>query len=335
MSTINIALLGYGTVGKGVYEIINSNQERFLTLLGQNVKVVAILVKDIDKHIPPKEGILLTDHFEDIIQLPKLDVVIEATVGVEPSFSHITRAIQRRCHVITANKEMFAHHGQEIIELAKTYGTTVGFEATVAGGIPIIQTLNKLLNINQVQKIEGILNGTTNFILTKMREEGLSFEEALSLAQELGYAEADPTNDVEGYDAFYKMMILSQVCFGQQPDWKAVFRKGITGITPDQIKHHDTTNLRIKHIASITKTEQGIEAILKPTIVQPSHPFYNVEGVENAVSIHANIVGNISLSGPGAGMYPTASAIVEDLIHACRTDVNEWHTSAVSQTSIV
>lgn len=335
MSTINIALLGYGTVGKGVYEIIKSNQERFLTLLGQNVKVVAILVKHIDKHIPPKEGILLTDNFEDIIQLPKLDVVIEATVGVEPSFSHITKAIQKGCHVITANKEMFAHHGQKIIEFAKIYGTTVGFEATVAGGIPIIQTLNKLLNINQVQKIEGILNGTTNFILTKMREKGVSFEEALSLAQELGYAEANPTNDIEGYDAFYKMMVLSQVCFSQQPDWKTVFRQGITGVTPDQIKHHASTNSKIKHIASITKTEQGIEAILKPTVVQHTHPFYNVEGVDNAVSIHANIVGNISLSGPGAGMYPTASAIVEDLIHACRANVNNRHHHAVPQSSIV
>lgn len=323
MSTINIALLGYGTVGKGVYEIIKSNQERFLALLGQNVKVVAILVKHIEKHLPPKDDILLTDNFEDIIQLPKIDVVIEVTVGVEPSFSHITRAIQKRCHVITANKEMFAHHGQEIIALAKTYGTTVGYEATVAGGIPIIQTLNKLFNINQVQKIEGILNGTTNFILTKMREEGYSFEEALSLAQELGYAEADPTNDVEGYDAFYKMMILSQVCFGKQPDWKTVFRKGITGVTPEQIKQYHSTNTRIKHIASITKTDRGIEAILKPTVVQPSHPFYNVEGVENAISVHSNIVGNISLSGPGAGMYPTASAILEDLIHAYRSNIHE------------
>lgn len=334
MSTINIALLGYGTVGKGVYEIIRSNQERFLTLLGQNVKVVAILVKHIDKHAALKEGILLTDNFEDIIQLPKLDVVIEATVGVEPSVSYVKKAIQRNCHVITANKEMFAHHGGEIIELAKNYETTVGYEATVAGGIPVIQTLNKLLNINQVLKIEGILNGTTNFILTKMREEGYSFEAALSLAQELGYAEADPTNDVEGYDAFYKMMILCQVCFGGQPDWETVFRKGITGVTPEQIKHYDSTNLRIKHIASITKTDRGIEAILTPTVVQPTHPFYNVEGVDNAISIHANIVGNISLSGPGAGMYPTASAIVEDLIHAYRSNIHDLQ-NAVSQSRIV
>lgn len=326
--------MGYGTVGKGVFEIINSNQERLFALLGKKVKVVAILVKHIDKHSPLEKEVLLTNNFEDIIGLPKLDVIIEATVGVEPSFSYIKKALNKRCHVITANKEMFAYYGQQIIEIAKNNRTTVGYEATVAGGIPIIQTLNKLLNINQVEKIEGILNGTTNFILTKMREEGVSFEEALSLAQKLGFAEADPTNDVEGFDAFYKMMILSQVCFGRQPEWKSVDRKGISSVTPEQIKQHDFTNLRIKHIASITKTSQGIKATLEPIVVPPSHPFYNVEGVENAVSIQANIVGNISLSGPGAGMYPTASAIVEDLIHAFHSNEYEMQ-STVPQSSFV
>lgn len=324
MSTINIALLGYGTVGKGVYQIIEANQGRLFSLLGKKVKVAAILVKNIEKHSFHNKDVLFTNNFDDIIKLPSVDVVIEATVGVEPSFTYLKKALQRGCHVITANKEMFAHHGQQLIELAKSVGTTIGYEATVAGGVPIIQTINKLLNMNQVQKIEGILNGTTNFILSKMREDSLSFDDALSIAQDLGYAEADPKSDVEGYDAFYKMMILSQVCFGKQPDWRKVHREGITKITTEQINNYAFTKLRIKHIAQIEETDRGIEAVLKPIVVSPSHPFYNIEGVENAISIQADIVGKITLSGPGAGMYPTASAIVEDFIHAFQLSVREY-----------
>ncbi|NSL50642.1 homoserine dehydrogenase [Calidifontibacillus erzurumensis] len=316
MSAIHVAILGFGTVGKGVYEIIRTNQERLTSLFGKEVKIVGVLVKNIEKHADYDKKLFITDNFEEIISLPNLDVVIEAMVGVEPSYTYLKQAIEKRCHAITANKFMFAHHGPELLELAKNFGTTVGYEATVGGGIPIIQTLNKLLNINQVFKIEGILNGTTNFILTKMREEGLSFTDALALAQQLGYAEADPTNDVEGFDAFYKMMILSQVCFGEQPDWKNVTRVGITEVTPEKIQQYEKENVRIKHIASLTKTDEGIEAVLKPVVVPPTDPLYHIEGVENAISVYGHIVGRICLSGPGAGMFPTASAIIEDLVHA-------------------
>ena len=167
-----------------------------------------------------------------LFPLKKLDVVIDAIVGKEPSFTYLQQAMNRGCHVITANKEMFAYHGTQLKQLAKEQGVTLGFEATVAGGIPIIQTLRQLLHVNNIQKVQGILNGTSNFILTKMREDGCSFETALKLAQEKGYAEADPTNDVEGYDAFYKAMILSELAFGEIPNWEESIRQGIQSITP-------------------------------------------------------------------------------------------------------
>jgi homoserine dehydrogenase len=314
MSTIHIALLGYGTVGKGVYQTIKKHQNRFKALLGKEVKIEAVLVKNLEKHQLPDQDVILTNNFEDIISLPKLDVVIDAIVGKEPGFSYLTQAIKRGCHIITANKQMFAHHGRELLSLAEKHGVSVGFEATVAGGIPVIQTLRKLLSVNHVQKVQGILNGTSNFILTKMREEGLSFSAALSLAQEKGYAEADPTNDIEGFDAFYKAMILSEVIYGKQPDWETVQKQGISSITLEQIELFSKLGLRFKHVATLEKTARGIHCSVKPVLVSSNHPLFHVEDVQNAVSIDADIVGNISLQGPGAGMFPTASAIVEDLI---------------------
>lgn len=315
MKTIHIALLGYGTVGKGVYQTIKNHQSRFKALLGSEVKIAAVLVRNIERHHLPDQDVLLTTNFEDILQLPKLDVVVDAIVGSEPSFTYLQAAIQKGCHVITANKEMFAHHGGQLKALADQHQVSIGFEATVAGGIPVIQTLNTLLNINKITKLEGILNGTSNFILTKMRQEDLSFADALKLAQELGYAELDPTNDVEGIDAFYKAMILSQVVFGEQPQWNDVQRKGITEITAEKIKLFSGIGLRFKHVACLEKTETGIKCSIKPVLVSQTHPLYQVEGVQNAISIDADIVGNIAIQGPGAGMFPTASAVVEDFIH--------------------
>lgn len=315
MTAIHVALLGYGTVGKGVYRTIEKHQERLKTILGKEVKIVAILVKELEKHQWVNNEVLFTDNYTDIINFPKLDVVIDAIVGVEPGFSYLKQAITRGCHVITANKEMFAHHGTELLSLAKEKDVSLGFEATVAGGIPIIQTLKKLLNANKVDKVEGILNGTSNFILTKMREENLSFEDALKLAQEYGYAEADPANDIEGVDAFYKAVILSEVIFGEQPEWEQTITQGIGTLTLQQIKLFESLGFRFKHVASLQKSNTEIQCTVRPVLVTNSHPLYQVEEVQNAINIEADIVGNISLQGPGAGMFPTASAIVEDLIH--------------------
>ena len=315
MSAIHIALLGLGTVGKGVLETIETHQGKLQSLLGKPVKISAILVKNLDKHVLEDKSILLTDQFEEIIELDQLDVVIDVIVGKEPGFTYAKRAIERGCHFITANKEMFAHHGKELLELAEKHGVSVGFEATVAGGIPVIQTLRKLLNVNNITKVEGIINGTSNFILTNMRENQLPFEEVLVSAQEKGYAEADPTNDIEGYDAYFKGLVLSNVVFGELPKGEHIVRKGITHITKEQILAATSLGLKYKHVARLEKQGHDIKLFVEPVLVTETHPFYSVEGVQNAVSIDADIVGNITLLGPGAGKLPTASAVVEDLLH--------------------
>ena len=315
MSAIHIALLGLGTVGKGVLETIETHQGKLQSLLGKPVKISAILVKNLDKHVLEDKSILLTDQFEEIIELDQLDVVIDVIVGKEPGFTYAKRAIERGCHFITANKEMFAHHGKELLELAEKHGVSVGFEATVAGGIPVIQTLRKLLNVNNITKVEGIINGTSNFILTNMRENQLPFEEVLVSAQEKGYAEADPTNDIEGYDAYFKGLVLSNVVFGELPKGEHIVRKGITHITKEQILAASSLGLKYKHVARLEKQGHDIKLFVEPVLVTETHPFYSVEGVQNAVSIDADIVGNITLLGPGAGKLPTASAVVEDLLH--------------------
>ncbi len=320
MTAINVALLGFGTVGQGVYEIIQTSQERLQFYLKRPVKVVAVLVNNKAKHKSIKNEVLLTDNFEEIIGLPQLDIVVDAIVG-KASYPYLKRSIEKGCHIVTANKEMFAEHGEELLSLAEKYYTGVGFEATVGGGIPVIQTLRKLLNINRVTKVEGIINGTSNFILTSMREEGQPFADTLKVAQEKGYAEADPTNDIEGFDAYYKALILSQVVFGGLPREEDIFRKGIASITEEEIQQADSIGLKFKHVAKLENYENTIQCKVQPVLVSSSHPFYGVEGVTNAVSIDADIVGNIALTGPGAGKYPTASAVIEDLLHLYQEQV--------------
>ena len=327
MSSINIALLGFGTVGKGVYETIQTHQEKLQFFLGKPVNIVAVLVKNLGKHPLQDREILLTNNFEDIMQLNELDVVIDAIVGTDPGYTYVKRAIERNCHVITANKEMFAYHGQELQSLAEEHHVSVGFEATVAGGIPVIQTLRKLLNINNVTKIEGIINGTSNFILTSMREEGLSFEETLAIAQEKGYAEADPTNDIEGFDAYFKALVLSNVVFGVLPEKENIVRKGITDITQEQIQQAVSLGLKFKHVVKLEKQAGKVRCEIQPILVSSTHPFYSIEGVQNSVSIHADIVGNISLVGPGAGGLPTASAVIEDLLHLYQKQIPSFFKS--------
>jgi homoserine dehydrogenase len=323
MSIIKVALLGFGTVGEGVYRTIQSHQEELRAAIGKNVEVVAILIKNKEKKRAIDSEVLITTDFEDIIGLPDLDVVFEAIVEKEPSFTYLKRALLKGCHIITANKEMFSHHGKELIELAAEQQVSVGFEATVAGGVPIIQTLQQLLKINNVSAIQGILNGTSNFILTEMREKKQTFIEALKLAQQNGYAEADPGNDINGCDAYFKLMVLSGIAFGEQPELSCVKINGITDITIEQIELADKLGLRFKHIASIDRKEDRLHATVIPTLVSKAHPFYHVEGVENAVNVRTDLIGSITLQGPGAGMFPTASAMVEDLVQVLQSPATE------------
>lgn len=324
MSVIRAVLLGYGTVGRGVHDTIQSHQERLVELLGKRVEVVAVLVQNQQKH-KFANNILLTTSYDEILSLENIDVIFEAIIGVEPAYTYLVKALEKGWNVITANKEMFAKKGKKLKELACQFETNIAFEATVAGGIPIIRSLKQLLQVNHIHKIEGILNGTSNFILTYMREQGADFTESLKLAQKKGYAEADPTNDVEGWDAFYKIMILSDLVFGEQPDWNTVERAGISDISIQTICILKDLNLKVKHVASIRRTINGIKGEVRPVLVSVEHPLYAVEGVNNAITITSDVVGGITLQGPGAGSLPTASAMIEDLIHVN----NESHSRKV------
>lgn len=335
MSVIKVAILGFGTVGEGVYRTIHSHQDELKAVLGKEIEVAAILVKNKLKERNISGDVLITEDFNEILQLPVLDVVIEAIVGKEPAYTFLIRAIEKGCHIVTANKEMFAHHGNELQILAKENNVSVGFEATVAGGIPIIQTIRQLLKINRVQKLEGILNGTSNFILTEMREKQQSFEEALFLAKEKGFAEADPTNDVEGFDAFFKTMILSRIAFGTEPNWKDVELEGITSISSNLMEEALKDGLRFKHIAQISKEGSEIKAVIKPVLVDHAHPFYHVEGVQNAINVSTDIVGDITLQGPGAGMFPTASAVIEDLVYVCQNNPSKKRIKNAAEETLV
>ncbi|MCF6136643.1 homoserine dehydrogenase [Pseudalkalibacillus berkeleyi] len=312
---MNVALLGFGTVGSGVYEIIEKQQERFRALLGREVEVVAILIQDKTKPRVVENGVLVTSDFEEIITLHDVDVVVEAIVGVEPGYTYLRRAIEKGCHVVTANKELFAHKGFELKALAAEHNVNVSFEAAVAGGIPIIGTLKQLLHVNQVLKIEAILNGTSNYILSEIREKERSFVDALNGAKEAGYAEADPTNDVDGFDAFFKIVILAELLYGIRLEWGEIKQKGIRDITLEDIQLTESLGFRLKHIASLEWEDGRLKIGVEPKVVTPDHQLYAVDGVDNAVVINGDLVGELKLQGPGAGKYPTASAVVEDLVN--------------------
>lgn len=313
MATIKAAILGFGTVGQGIYHILNEKREDLKNKLGIELEVAKILVTDTSRERVPGTKHLLTDSMEDVLSVKGLQVVFEAIVNEEPAFSYLKSAVENKCHVITANKVMFAKRGQELQELAKKNGVFVGFEATTAGGVPVIKTMKNILLVNDVKRIQGILNGTTNYILTKMRAEGWSFEEALKEAQRLGYAEADPYNDISGQDAFKKLMILSDLAFGQQPDWAEVEVIGIDTITAEQVKEAKEKGLRYRHVAEVERLEDGsIVAKIAPLLVDKEHPLYPIDDVFNAVALDTNYIGTLTLVGPGAGMYPTASVMVED-----------------------
>ncbi|GAA0450836.1 homoserine dehydrogenase [Alkalibacillus silvisoli] len=313
MSSINVALLGFGTVGRGVYEIIEQEQKRLTEILGCSVNIVAILVDDetIERNVP--SHILVTSSAHDVLTQP-VDVVIEAIVGVEPAYTYLSQAIEKGCHIITANKEMFAHKGHELKQQAKERQVSVEYEATVAGGVPVINTLRQLVTVNRVVQIEAILNGTTNYILSEITNKQASFAEALQSAQQLGYAEADPTNDLKGYDALYKAIILAELLTGTKVYGNHVFREGIKSVIKADVIHQQLKGSRVKHIATLNFGQGQIDIRVEPKWITSEHPLYHVEGVDNAIVMTGDYVGRLKLEGPGAGQYPTASVMVEDLV---------------------
>ena len=332
MKKIQIGLFGFGTVGKGVFQTIQTHQETLIKRLGKPVEISKIVVENMDKHEDSVNKEILTTNFREVLNDPEIDIVIEAIVGIEPAATYLKKALQAGKHVITANKEMFAHHGKELKSLAEEADLDIGYEATTGGGIPIIQTINQLLQVNKIRKVSAILNGTSNYILTEMRINGLSFNEALTQAQKLGFAETDPTNDVNGWDSFYKLMILSELLFAKQPDWETVKRVGIDKITTTRINKLQEKNKRMKLLATLELNDGKLHAYVEPVVLSETHSLFAVEGVENAIALETDLLGNLTLTGPGAGALPTASAIIEDLSIIFK---NKWRSELKSQATVI
>lgn len=316
MPSIKVAILGFGTVGEGIYRILNEQRKNIKRETGYTIDIAKILVRDTSKKRLPTPGTRITGDIQEIFSDPDIGVIFEAIVGEEPAYTYLSDAIEKGCHIITANKKMFATHGPALLKHAEFRDVHVGFEATTAGGVPIIRTITNLLKADRVRRIRGILNGTSNFILTKMREDEVPFKAALHEAQSLGYAEEDPADDVNGTDAFRKLMILSELAFGEQPDWKEVKIEGITRISAEDVADASKGNLRYRHVADISIDKDGeLRGTVGPVLVGSSHPLFGVDGVNNAIIVDTDHLGELTLIGPGAGMYPTASAMVVDFLH--------------------
>ena len=307
MSKLRVGLIGFGTVGSGVYKSLSSFD---------NVEIVKIAVKNINKprSIELPEGIL-TDNPYDITNDPSIDVVAELMGGVEPAWDYIKTAIENGKHIVTANKELLAKHGEELFNLAEKNNRVVLYEAAIAGGIPIIMPVKTILAGNRINKIQAILNGTTNYILTKMDTDNASYEEVLKEAQTLGYAETDPTGDVEGFDAAYKITTLATIAFKSRVKFENVYREGITKIRKEDIAKANELGYKIKLIANATIDENNnADVRVHPMLVPKDSMLAHINYVTNAVSISGHPIGNIVLSGPGAGEFPTASSVIGDIL---------------------
>ncbi|WP_123053644.1 homoserine dehydrogenase [Clostridium sp. JN-1] len=321
MKKVRIALLGLGNVGKGVWNILNFNREAIMKRSGYDIEIAKILVRDIDKKRTvdvPKE--LLTTDASEIFNDDSIKIVVEVMGGIEPAKDYVINAIRRKMHVVTANKMLIATNGQQIFKEAEENGVIVNFEASVAGGIPIINAINESLTANKIQEVVGIINGTTNYILTKMTLENMSFNEALKEAQQKGYAEADPTSDVEGHDAAYKLAILSTLAFETDVDVNDIYVEGITKINAVDIEYGKELGYVIKLLAIVKEVNDKLELRVHPTMLPVIHPLANVNDSFNAILIKGDAVGDLMLYGRGAGELPTGSAVVGDIISVLRND---------------
>jgi homoserine dehydrogenase len=319
MREIKVGLIGFGTVGSGVVRILQKNSKLIEKRMGAKliVKRIADIDLETDRGVKLKPGVL-TRRAEDVIKDPEIDIVMELMGGVEPAKTFILKAIRNKKHIVTANKALLALHGDEIFREAHRFGVDVNFEAAVGGGIPLIRSIKEGLVANRIHSIFGILNGTSNYILSKMTDEGGDFKEVLKEAQEKGYAEADPTYDIEGIDAAHKLAILIRLAFGTPLRFKEIFIGGISEITPLDIQFSREFGYRIKLLA-IAKMEKGrIEAHVHPTMIPEGHLLSTVEGVFNAIYIKGDAVGPALFYGQGAGQMPTGSAVVSDLVELGR-----------------
>lgn len=313
-----IALLGMGTVGGGVYEIIEKQKEEMPFKIGAALEVVKVLVRNKAKYADRIPAEKLTDVWEDVIGDDSIDIVVEVMGGIEPARTYIKAALEKGKHVVTANKDLMAMHGHELLELAGEHHCDLLFEAAVAGGIPIIRPLKQCLAGNNITEIMGIINGTTNFILTKMKEDDMDFGEALQLATDLGYAEADPTADIEGYDAGRKLAIMASIAFHTSVTFDDVFTEGITKITAKDMRYAKEMGCSIKLLGIAKNTETGIEVKVHPTMIPENHPLAAVNDSFNAVFVHGDAVDDAMFYGRGAGALPTGSAVVGDIMDVAR-----------------
>ncbi len=324
MEPIKVGLLGFGTVGSGTFTVLRRNQEEIKRRAGRGIEIARIAVRNPAKALAAlgdcANDVQVGSDFESVVDDPSIGIIAEMIGGTGISRELVLRAIAHGKHVVTANKALLAVHGTEIFEAARAKGVMVAFEAAVAGGIPIIKALREGLTANRIQSIAGIINGTTNYILSEMRERGLDFGTALKGAQALGYAEADPTFDIEGVDAAHKLTIMSAIAFGIPMQFDRAYIEGISKLASIDIKYAEDLGYRIKLLGITRRTERGIELRVHPTLISAKRLLANVEGAMNAVEVHGDAVGTTLYYGKGAGAEPTASAVVADLVDVTRLD---------------
>lgn len=309
---MKIAVMGYGTIGSGVVEVLRINKDKIAQRSGEPVEVKYIL--DL-REFPgdPMEDAIIHD-YQTIVNDPEIGIVVETMGGVEPAYTFVKAMLEAGKHVATSNKNLVAAKGAELIRIAREHNVNFQFEASVGGGIPIIRPLNKCLTADEIEEITGILNGTTNYMLTKMADEGADFDEVLKDAQEKGYAEKDPTADIEGHDPCRKIAILTSLVSGRQVDFEDIHCEGITGITAVDFKYAKVMNRSIKLLASSHRVGGSYSCMVAPFMLSCDHPLCGVNGVFNGIFVHGNVLGDAMFYGSGAGKLPTASAVVADIV---------------------
>mgnify|MGYP003739744515 FL=1 len=316
--TVGVGICGLGTVASGTVNILTRNKSLIDARSGCDVSIIQIGARRDNPKVDTSAYNVTRDIF-DVVNNPAVDIVVELIGGTTVAKDLVMTAIANGKHIVTANKALIAHHGDEIFAAAKAKGVTVAFEAAVAGGIPIIKSIREGLAANNIEWLAGIINGTTNFILTEMRDKGRTFEDVLKEAQELGYAEADPTFDVEGIDAAHKLVILASLAFGIPLDVKKVFTEGITKISTEDVNYAEELGYRIKHLGIARRSAGGIELHVNPTLIPEKRLIANVDGVMNAVLVKGDAVGPTLYYGAGAGAEPTGSSVVGDIVDVART----------------
>lgn len=313
---IKVAILGYGTVGSGVFEIINENKELITANTGEEIDVKYVL--DLREFPGDSCESVLVHDYNIILNDPEVEVVIEVMGGLKPAYDFVKSALLAKKSVCTSNKELVAKYGAELIKIAQSNNRNFLFEAAVGGGIPIIRPMNMHITADKICEITGILNGTTNYILTKMDKEGADFDSTLKKAQELGYAERNPEADIEGYDAVRKIAILASLANGKTVNFEEIYTEGISKITAEDFKYAKKMGRSIKLLGKCKNEDTGIVCSVAPRLLAPDHPLYNVSGVTNGILVRGNMVGDLVFIGSGAGKLPTASAVVSDVVDSVR-----------------